>query len=106
MAEPRQQFYQSQRLRLSYWAWGADDAPPLILMHGGRDHARNWDRIAEAFRDDYHVVACDLRGHGDSEWAKGSMASPSTCSTSPRSSTSWGARRASSPTPSAARSRC
>ncbi len=41
-------------------------------MHGGRDHARNWDRVAEAFRDDYHVIACDLRGHGDSEWAEGS----------------------------------
>ena len=73
MAEPWQHFYQSQRLRLSYWTWGAADAPPLVLVHGGRDHARNWDRIAEAFRDDYHVVACDLRGHGDSEWAKGSI---------------------------------
>ncbi len=73
MTEPRQQFYQSQRLRLSYWAWGADDAPPLVLMHGGRDHARNWDRIAEAFQDDYHVLACDLRGHGDSDWATGSI---------------------------------
>lgn len=73
MAEPEQQFYESQRLRLSYWAWGAVDAPPLILMHGGRDHARSWDRIAEAFADEYRVVACDLRGHGDSEWAIGSL---------------------------------
>ena len=42
-------------------------------MHGGRDHARTWDRIAEAFRDDHHVVAVDLRGHGDSDWAPGSQ---------------------------------
>ncbi len=73
VAEPEQQFYQSQRLRLSYWTWGAADAPPLILMHGGRDHARSWDRIAEAFEDDYRVIACDLRGHGDSDWATGSL---------------------------------
>ena len=73
VAEPWQHFYRSQRLRLSYWTWGSADAPPLVLVHGGRDHARNWDRIAEAFRDDYHVVACDLRGHGDSEWATGSL---------------------------------
>lgn len=72
MSEPWQHFYQSQRLKLSYWTWGEANKPPLILVHGGRDHARNWDRVAEAFRDDYHVLACDLRGHGDSEWATGS----------------------------------
>lgn len=72
MAEPWQHFYQSQRLRLAYWTWGDAGAPPLLLIHGGRDHARNWDRVAEAFRDDYHVIAPDLRGHGDSEWARGS----------------------------------
>jgi pimeloyl-ACP methyl ester carboxylesterase len=73
VSEPWQHFYQSQRLRLSYWTWGPATHPPLVLVHGGRDHARNWDRIAEAFRDDYHVIACDLRGHGDSEWATGSL---------------------------------
>lgn len=72
MSEPWQHYYQSQRLKLSYWTWGDANKPPLILVHGGRDHARNWDRVAEAFRDDYHVLACDLRGHGDSEWAEGS----------------------------------
>lgn len=39
----------------------------MVLVHGGRDHARSWDRIAEAFCDAYHVVAFDLRGHGDSD---------------------------------------
>lgn len=73
MSEPWQHWYQSQRLKLSYWTWGDASRPPLVLVHGGRDHARNWDRVAEAFRDDYHVVACDLRGHGDSEWAEGSF---------------------------------
>ncbi len=72
MSEPWQHYYQSQRLKLSYWTWGEANKPPLVLIHGGRDHARNWDLIAEAFRDDYHVVACDLRGHGDSQWAEGS----------------------------------
>lgn len=72
MTEPWQHFYQSQRLRLSYWTWGDAAHPPLILVHGGRDHARSWDHIAEAFCDDYRVIACDLRGHGNSQWATGS----------------------------------
>ena len=73
MSEPWQHFYQSQRLRLSYWTWGDAANPPLVLLHGGRDHARSWDGFAEAFRDDYHVIAADLRGHGDSEYAQGSL---------------------------------
>ena len=70
-AEPTQHFIESQRLRLSYWDWGNEGAPLVLLVHGGRDHARSWDRIASAFRDDYHVIALDLRGHGDSEWSVG-----------------------------------
>lgn len=70
--QPRQRFYESQRLRLAYWAWGEEGAQPLVLLHGGRDHARSWDGIAEAFADDHYVVAPDLRGHGDSAWSPGS----------------------------------
>lgn len=71
MSEPRQWFVESQRIRISCWDWGNEGAPPLVLVHGGRDHARMWDRVAERFRDEYHVVAMDLRGHGDSGWSVG-----------------------------------
>tara|TARA_E500000178_G_scaffold333058_1_gene367554 strand:+ start:3071 stop:3859 length:789 start_codon:yes stop_codon:yes gene_type:complete len=43
----------------------------MILIHGGRDHCRNWDWVAEQLRDDYHIIAPDLRGHGDSQWMVG-----------------------------------
>jgi pimeloyl-ACP methyl ester carboxylesterase len=69
--EPVERFFESQRVRIAYWDWGNEEAPPLVLVHGGRDHARSWDRIADAMRDDYHVVALDLRGHGDSAWTTG-----------------------------------
>ncbi len=65
---PTSHSYFSQRLRMHYVDWGNPDAPPLILLHGGRDHCRNWDWIASDFRDDYHVICPDLRGHGDSAW--------------------------------------
>jgi len=45
----------------------------LVLIHGGRDHARNWDFVAARLRKRYHVIAPDLRGHGDSAWAYGSQ---------------------------------
>ena len=59
----------SQRLRLNYVDWGNADAPPLLLVHGGRDHARSWDWVAQELRHDWHVIAPDLRGHGDSAWS-------------------------------------
>jgi pimeloyl-ACP methyl ester carboxylesterase len=34
-----------------------------------RDHARSWDWTAQALRDSWHIVAPDLRGHGDSQWS-------------------------------------
>ena len=66
--EPTSRTYTSQRLELHYADWGNEGAPPLVMIHGTRDHARNWDWVARALRDDYHVLAVDLRGHGDSQW--------------------------------------
>ena len=72
MSEPQSCFFESQGLRLHYSDWGNDGAPSLILLHGGRDHSRNWDVIARALQPHFHVIAPDLRGHGVSDWAKGS----------------------------------
>ena len=71
--EPRSGFYTSQGLRLHYVWWGDEAKPPLLLIHGGRDHARNWDRVAQALVPYFAVYAVDLRGHGDSDWALGSQ---------------------------------
>jgi pimeloyl-ACP methyl ester carboxylesterase len=69
---PISRTYMSQRLRLHYADWGNPDAPPLILLHGGQDHCRSWDWVASRLCDRYHVIAPDLRGHGDSDWCNGS----------------------------------
>jgi pimeloyl-ACP methyl ester carboxylesterase len=71
--EPVSHFFYSDRLKLQFWDWGTDGKPALILVHGGLDHARMWDWVARALRDDYHVYALDLRGHGNSAWAPGAM---------------------------------
>jgi len=72
-SEPVSQFYYSHRLKLHFWNWGNDGKPNLVFVHGGMDHARSWDRIVDSFQDDFHILAPDLRGHGDSSWAPGSM---------------------------------
>ncbi len=66
---PTSHSFISQRLRLHYADWGNADAPPLLLVHGGRDHSRSWDWVAERLCKDWHVIAPDLRGHGDSAWS-------------------------------------
>jgi pimeloyl-ACP methyl ester carboxylesterase len=68
---PTSHYFYSQRLKLHYVDWGNHDKPPLLLIHGGRDHARNWDWVAQDLRRDFHVIAPDLRGHGDSQWSIG-----------------------------------
>jgi len=69
---PASSYYVSQRLKLHFVDWGNEGAPPILLIHGGKDHARSWDDVARALRRDHHVIAPDLRGHGDSAWAQGS----------------------------------
>lgn len=61
--------FESQRLNLNYLDWGNADKPLLLLVHGGEDHARSWDWVAQALRDDWHIICPDLRGHGDSDWS-------------------------------------
>jgi pimeloyl-ACP methyl ester carboxylesterase len=55
--------------RLAADGWGAIDAPPVLLLHGGGQTRHAWSdtgrRLAEA---GLHAIALDHRGHGDSEW--------------------------------------
>ena len=76
---PTSHSFYSQRMRLHYVDWGNPTAPPLILLHGGRDHCRSWDWVAEKLSKDWHVIAPDLRGHGDSEWSTDGHYTPDAC---------------------------
>jgi len=73
MTEPISRYYWSQRLKLHYAVWGDESSPPLLLIHGNRDHARTWDQVAVQLKREYCVYAVDLRGHGDSQWSVGSQ---------------------------------
>lgn len=62
-------FLDRQQLRLHYRVSGSPSSPAVILVHGGMDHCRTWDEIAENLSSEYQVITPDLRGHGDSGWA-------------------------------------
>ena len=63
------QFIVVNGLRLHYLDWGNPDKPPFIMLHGISRVAHQFDHLAPHFRDDYHVMAIDMRGHGDSAWS-------------------------------------
>lgn len=63
------QFITVNGLRLHYLDWGNGSKPPFIMLHGISRVAHQFDHIAPHFRDSYHVMAIDMRGHGDSAWS-------------------------------------
>ncbi len=57
------------RMRLHYLDWGKRGKPPMLFLHGGALNAHTWDLVCLALREEYHCLALDQRGHGDSDWA-------------------------------------
>jgi pimeloyl-ACP methyl ester carboxylesterase len=55
-------------LKLHVQDYGTAGKPQMLCVHGSAAHAHWFDFVASGLNDDYHVLAPDLRGHGDSEW--------------------------------------
>jgi non-heme chloroperoxidase len=55
-------------VRLHVREWGNADGPPILFIHGWSQNHLCWDKQYEsALRDEFRLVAFDLRGHGMSE---------------------------------------
>lgn len=52
-------------LQLAYLEWN-QGTEPLLLLHGMADHSLVWAELGEHLHDRYHILAPDLRGHGNS----------------------------------------
>ena len=63
---PKQRRVEFAGVKLNILEWGDSDKPGLLLIHGGAAHASWWQFIAPQFLPDFHCVAVDLSGHGDS----------------------------------------
>jgi len=56
-------------LRVHYLDWGNPGAPPMVCVHGYTSSAQAFNALARRFRDRHHIVAADVRGHGESAWS-------------------------------------
>ena len=56
-------------LNFHYLKWGDAARPTVLMLHGALQQAHSWDFVSLALSDDYHILALDQRGHGDSDWA-------------------------------------
>jgi lipase len=56
-------------MELNLHEWGDRSAPVVVALHGVNAHGRRFRRLAEErLADRFHVLAPDLRGHGNSDW--------------------------------------
>ncbi|MCK9503764.1 MAG: alpha/beta hydrolase [Porticoccaceae bacterium] len=51
--------------------WGAENAPPLLLLHGSRDSSASFQFFVDELKNEWSIYAPDWRGHGFSGHAKG-----------------------------------
>jgi pimeloyl-ACP methyl ester carboxylesterase len=68
MPRPADRFISINGLQIHYLDWGNAGKQPLVLLHGIARVAHAFDHIAPHFTQNYHVIAVDMRGHGDSGW--------------------------------------
>jgi pimeloyl-ACP methyl ester carboxylesterase len=63
------QFVTVDRFEIHYAEWGDPDDPTILCVHGLSRVGRDFDPLASAFEDHYHVVCPDMPGRGLSQWA-------------------------------------
>ena len=69
LAHPESRTVTIGDLQLHYLDWGNAAAPPLVCVHGYTGSADAFNGFARHFLDRFHIVALDVRGHGESRWS-------------------------------------
>jgi pimeloyl-ACP methyl ester carboxylesterase len=58
------------QINLKADSFGTDDAPTILLLHGGGQTRQSWQDTAQILATHgYQAISIDLRGHGESDWA-------------------------------------
>jgi len=56
-------------LALHYLEWGEVATPPIVCVHDYTGSADAFNALARRLQDRYHILAPDVRGHGESAWS-------------------------------------
>jgi len=64
----RSHYVVNDAVRLHHLDWGNQGKHTVVLVHGSRLHAHVWNDFSRRYKDRFHIVAVDQRGHGDSAW--------------------------------------
>jgi pimeloyl-ACP methyl ester carboxylesterase len=61
--------FHSGEVRLAADVYGAEDGPPVVLLHGGGQTRHAWGTTAQVLAQrGWRAFTVDLRGHGESDW--------------------------------------
>jgi pimeloyl-ACP methyl ester carboxylesterase len=63
--QPQERFVKANGQTIHYLDWGGS-GQPIVLLHGLRDQAHEWDVVAPLLRPLGRILALDQRGHGAS----------------------------------------
>ncbi|WP_308925048.1 alpha/beta hydrolase [Janthinobacterium sp. J1-1] len=66
----RSEFINIRGARVHVRHWGRDDAPILFMVHGWMDVAASFQFVVDELAGDWHVIAPDWRGFGQSDYTQ------------------------------------
>jgi len=66
--EPAVRWFHTAAGRMNY-AEGGSGHRPVVLIHGATLRWQSMAEIITELAESTHIYACDLRGHGRSDWA-------------------------------------
>ena len=69
LVQPKSMRMSVNGLDLHYLDWGNVGAPPVVCVHGYTSSAEAFNALARQFHERFHIVAPDVRGHGESAWS-------------------------------------
>jgi pimeloyl-ACP methyl ester carboxylesterase len=69
LLQPKSKTLTTNGLRVHYLDWDNAGAPPVLCVHGYTSSAQSFNALARHFQDRFHIIAPDVRGHGESAWS-------------------------------------
>ena len=70
MKPSRSEYHTIRGLRHHVRAWGNPASPRLFLLHGWMDVSASFQFLVDSFSHEWHIIAPDWRGFGQSEWTR------------------------------------